>query len=172
VGGEVERGMTKGSGEGWYSAFVARGGAWVIAQALVLVLALLLPRWTGHGDLVLESPEDWIGAALSVTGFLFSMVGLASLGRSLSPFPRPSDTATLRTAGIYRLVRHPIYAGLALASVGWAMWSHSLPGLLFCVPLVVFFDRKATREERWLRERFPGYAAYARRVRKLLPWLY
>ena len=36
----------------------------------------------------------------------------------------------------------------------------------------VFFDRKARREERWLRSRFPKYAAYERRVRRFIPGIY
>jgi protein-S-isoprenylcysteine O-methyltransferase Ste14 len=164
--------MERKAGTGWYAAFIARGGAWLIAQVLVLAFALLLPRWTGLAHLTLDSPVDWVSAALSTIGFAFSMAGLASLGRSLSPFPRPLDSGTLHTGGLYRVVRHPIYSGLSLASVGWAGWSHSVPGLLFCVALVWFFDRKASREEAWLRERYPAYVAYARRVRKLVPWVY
>ena len=38
--------------------------------------------------------------------------------------------------------------------------------------LALLFDRKATLEERWLLQTFPGYAAYRRRVRKLIPRLY
>ena len=47
----------------------------------------------------------------------------------------------------------------------------SLPGLLFSVVVLLFFDRKSAFEERLLRARFPEYADYARRVRKLLPWI-
>ena len=38
--------------------------------------------------------------------------------------------------------------------------------------LLLFFDLKSRREEQWLRERYPGYDSYQRRVRKLIPWLY
>ena len=37
---------------------------------------------------------------------------------------------------------------------------------------MIFFDRKATREEIWLRDRYPTYGDYAKRTRKLIPWLY
>jgi protein-S-isoprenylcysteine O-methyltransferase Ste14 len=36
----------------------------------------------------------------------------------------------------------------------------------------VFFDLKSRREEIWLAEQFPDYAAYKARTRRLLPWLY
>jgi protein-S-isoprenylcysteine O-methyltransferase Ste14 len=35
-----------------------------------------------------------------------------------------------------------------------------------------FFDAKARHEERWLRQKFPAYAAYAQQVRRFIPWLY
>jgi protein-S-isoprenylcysteine O-methyltransferase Ste14 len=35
----------------------------------------------------------------------------------------------------------------------------------------VFFDVKASREERWLAAAFPGYSAYQARVRKLIPFV-
>jgi protein-S-isoprenylcysteine O-methyltransferase Ste14 len=152
--------------------FFARGGIWVLGQVSVTVLGAMVPVWTGHNDFAPDTPGEWIGAVLTAVGLLFSLAGLASLGRSLSPFPRPLDTAALHERGLYALVRHPIYAGLIVGSVGWALWWHSAWGLMFCAGFVVFFDRKAAREEAWLREKFPGYDAYARRVRRLVPWIY
>jgi protein-S-isoprenylcysteine O-methyltransferase Ste14 len=55
---------------------------------------------------------------------------------------------------------------------GWSVYSNSLAGLAFDAMLLVFFDRKATREEIWLSEKFPGYAPYRSRVKKLIPWIY
>jgi protein-S-isoprenylcysteine O-methyltransferase Ste14 len=40
------------------------------------------------------------------------------------------------------------------------------------VTLAVYLDAKARREERWLREHYAGYAEYARRVNRLIPYLY
>ena len=68
-------------------------------------------------------------------------------------------------------MRHPIYGGFVLASLGWSLTWLSLPGILFSVVVLLFFDRKSAFEERLLRVRFPEYAGYARRVRKLLPWI-
>ena len=36
----------------------------------------------------------------------------------------------------------------------------------------MFFDIKSRREERWLMARFPAYASYRKRVRKLIPLIY
>jgi protein-S-isoprenylcysteine O-methyltransferase Ste14 len=70
------------------------------------------------------------------------------------------------------LVRHPIYGGVVLASLGWSLTWLSLPGLAFCVVVALFFDRKSAFEERLLLGRFPEYAVYMARARKLIPWIY
>jgi protein-S-isoprenylcysteine O-methyltransferase Ste14 len=43
---------------------------------------------------------------------------------------------------------------------------------VYAALLFLLFDAKARREERWLVEKFPSYAGYQRRVRKLVPFLY
>lgn len=60
-------------------------------------------------------------------------------------------------AGAYSLVRHPIYSGLILAAFGWALLRGSPLGLIYGVVLLVFFDLKARREERWLAAKFAAY---------------
>jgi protein-S-isoprenylcysteine O-methyltransferase Ste14 len=46
------------------------------------------------------------------------------------------------------------------------------PACIVTVALVILLDPQARREARWLRETFASYAAYAQRVRRLIPWVY
>jgi len=154
------------------SEFTARGGWWVLAQMPVMLGALVAPLVWGAGSFDGANAIQLAGAALTALGFLLAIAGLVALGGALTPFPRPLANARLRQSGIYAWVRHPIYGGLVLASLGWSLSWLSLPGLLFSVVVLLFFDRKGAFEERLLRARFPEYAGYARRVRKLLPWIY
>ena len=154
------------------SAFAARGGWWVLAQVPVMLGALVAPLVWGAGSFDGANAIQLAGAALTALGFLLAIAGLVSLGSALTPFPRPLANARLRQSGVYRWVRHPIYGGLVFASLGWSLSWLSLPGLIFSVVVLLFFDRKSAFEERLLRARFPEYAGYALRVRKLLPWIY
>ena len=43
---------------------------------------------------------------------------------------------------------------------------------MYAALLFLLFDAKARREEAWLVEKFPSYAEYRRRVRKLVPFVY
>ena len=150
--------------------FGVRGEGWVLAQLALFVLFLLTPRvgpaW--------PAPAVFHGAgiALALTGLAVLGYSAVKLGRSLTPFPKPLPTAQLVTSGTYRFVRHPIYLGVLLAALGLALLSLSPLRLLLTLALVIFFDRKANREEAWLLERYPEYQAYCARVKKLLPWIY
>jgi protein-S-isoprenylcysteine O-methyltransferase Ste14 len=73
--------------------------------------------------------------------------------------------------GVYARARHPIYGGLIVAAVGWALWRSSGVHLALAVALALYLDAKARMEERWLLERFPDSAGYRARTRRLLPWL-
>jgi protein-S-isoprenylcysteine O-methyltransferase Ste14 len=59
-----------------------------------------------------------------------------------------------------------------IAALGWSLALVSFLALPFVLALAVFLDLKSRREEVWLRERFPGYDAYAAGTRRLIPWVY
>lgn len=156
-------------------SWLQRGLLWVIAQFILLALLLLAPRDTAG---LPEWPAELrtllfpIGLLLGAIGGGIGLFGLLQLGTNLTPFPHPKDDSTLVTNGIYALVRHPIYAGLLIAAFGWALLRGGFPPLIIAALLLIFFDRKAAYEETRLHARFPEYAAYSRRTRRLLPWIY
>ncbi len=154
------------------SGFGARGGWWVAAQVPVLLGAFAIPLASGAGALGFSAAVQWTGFALTAVGGVFSLLGLVTLGDALTPFPHPRDGSRLREHGIYARMRHPIYSGLIVGSVGWALWWQSLWGLAYALVVLVFFDRKAAREERWLNAHYAGYAAYQRRVKRFFPGIY
>jgi len=148
-----------------------RGGGWVLIQFPLLVFAYLIPQWTG-GAFGLDRPLQWLGVSLLALGSVLAALGMAALGRYLTPFPRPPAKARFRRTGAYGLVRHPIYSGIVLAATGWSLLWLSLAGVVFALILGVFFDSKAAREEAWLQRKFKPYRSYQRRVKKLIPWIY
>ena len=151
------------------AGFGARGGWWVVAQVPVMAGALAVPLVWGARSFDAAHPLQLLGAVLVAAGVFVAIAGVAALGRALTPFPRPAEGARLRQSGVYGWVRHPIYGGVSLSSLGWSLAWLSLPGVAFTALVFLFFDRKAAFEERLLGARFPEYAAYARRVGKLLP---
>jgi protein-S-isoprenylcysteine O-methyltransferase Ste14 len=153
----------------------ARGEWYVVAQVVLFGLVLLGPR-TGLGWPMWVSPYTWFGSIgggiLLALGGLLTLAGIFRLGTNLTPVPYPKDRAELVETGPYQLVRHPIYGGAILMAFGWALWGHGWLTVVYAVILLVFFDLKARREEQWLKEKFPGYEDYQKRVRKLIPFIY
>ena len=152
--------------------FGARGGWWVAAQIPLLLVAFLLAPWTSYAAGAFAHPVQYLGALLILASIGAIAAAFVALGSSLTPYPRPRGDSSLVTRGIYRFIRHPIYSGLIGGSLGWGLAWLSPVGALYAGLVWLFFDRKAAREEIWLAERYPEYAAYARRVRRFVPGVY
>ena len=152
-----------------------RGEGWVAGQLVILIgigiaglAALPAAEWSGSERLV----EVGLGAIAIAAGAVVVIRSLRDLGASLSPFPRPTLSNELVESGTYKYVRHPVYAGLVLASVGWGLVTGSLLVMGLALLLFVWFDLKARREEAWLAARHPGYAAYRARTKRFVPFVY
>ncbi len=106
------------------------------------------------------------GIALTAVGTTFAIIARLLLGRNWSAVARMRQDQELISSGPYRLVRHPIYAGILAAAVGTAIVFGEVRDLLALPLIVVGFWRKARSEERLLMSNFGDrYAAYRRRVR-------
>ena len=151
--------------------FTARGGWWVVAQAVVgavVAISVLLFDDTIEVGRWLR----WPGAGLVVVGAVQATLGLLHLGVSLTPYPEPLEHAGLVHAGVYRYTRHPVYGGITLGMAGLALYQLSLVGLLAAIGGGIFFWLKAGFEERRLLVKYPGYADYRARTRaRMIPWI-
>jgi len=149
-----------------------RGEGWVAIQvplfALVALAGAVGPAW---GD-PWRTAGLVVGALLVGAGLVVVALGLLGLRENLTAVPRPVEGGRLIDSGVYGLVRHPIYAGILTAALGWGLATASPVALLAAVLLGCFFDFKARREEAWLLAAYPAYAAYRARVRKLVPFIY
>jgi protein-S-isoprenylcysteine O-methyltransferase Ste14 len=150
-----------------------RGEGWVALQLALIVAVVAACWWTG-GTWALPWPSvaGLVGNLLLIGGLLIVVVGALGLSSSFTVMPRPKEEGELVTTGLYRFVRNPIYAGLIAATIGASLGSASWLALVMSGLLAFVLDLKTRREEVFLRERFPGYAAYAARTRKFIPGLY
>lgn len=82
------------------------------------------------------------------------------------------DKPELVTSGPYRYVRHPIYTGILIATIGTAL-AVSLYWLAVTLIIGPYFIFSATREEKYMTEQFPDdYPAYKKRSKMLLPFIF
>jgi protein-S-isoprenylcysteine O-methyltransferase Ste14 len=149
-----------------------RGGGWVALQAVIFAVAALV-GWLGMRWPAPARPWLWVaGIVALVSGVGLLLAGGAGLGKQLTPFPRPVETGVLRQDGVYGFVRHPIYGGVLVLLLGWALVSSPLALIPFLLA-AGFFDAKRRREEMWLVAKYPDYAAYSERVpRRFVPFLW
>lgn len=143
--------------------------AWlfVAVQFVLLASIVVLPP----GDA--WSVPDWLdhlALGLEVVGAVGLLVALVNLGRSLTPLPTPVAHGELRLGGLYRFMRHPIHAGIIALTAGVTIRSGSVFVLAATVALIGWFMLKARWEEQHLTRRYPGYAAYASRTPRFVPF--
>ncbi len=152
-----------------------RGEWYVVTQIALTVLLFFGPR-SYPGWSVWTAPFTWLGSigggVILTTGVLLFMAGIFRLGSNLTAVPYPKEQGTLVETGPYQLVRHPIYCAVLLIAFGWAFIAHGWLTLGYATIMLVFFDIKSRREERWLKDKFSAYDAYQKRVRKLIPFIY
>lgn len=112
-----------------------------------------------------------VGLVLAVAGIAIAVWALRTLGRHFDLELEVHADHELVRRGPYAFVRHPIYAGLIVHTVGLCLASGNVlliaGSALVTVPILVL---RARAEERLLREQFGAeYDAYAKRVGMLVP---
>lgn len=153
-----------------------RGEYWVLAQGVLLIGFCLLPVYQPYQIALLPGLARYglqgiAGLLTAIAVFLLGK-GLLDLGKNLTPLPYPKEDGELIETGVYGLVRHSLYSGLILGSLGYALWHFSLTHLVGAIALFLVLNAKANREEIWLIERYPQYSAYRQRVKKLIPGVF
>ena len=85
--------------------------------------------------------------------------------------PRKPDTATsLVTSGVYRFTRNPMYVGLGLILLGWAVFLSAALAFLGPVAFILYISRFQIAPEETALSRVFGaaYSAYRAQVRRWL----
>jgi protein-S-isoprenylcysteine O-methyltransferase Ste14 len=109
--------------------------------------------------------------ALTFAGLFIVLFAFLQMNTSLTPFPTPSENGKLIQNGLYKYIRHPIYTGIILASIGFGIYRDSLWQIIVGCVLWIFFYFKSSYEEELLARRFPQYADYRRNTSRFFPFV-
>ena len=113
-----------------------------------------------------------LGIALFTLGLVVAILGRVQLGHNWADIEAAQvlQGQSVVETGIYRYVRHPIYAGDLLLLIGFELSLNSwlVLAVAALVPYVVW---RALREERMLSERLPGYDGYQGRTYRFVPFV-
>lgn len=106
----------------------------------------------------------WPCVVVTSTALAVSVGAFLSLGRSWGIIPANRG---VKTGGLYRFVRHPIYASYIVFDAAYVVWVFSWRNLAVAATIgLILFARARYEEELLLRD--PEYAAYAQRTRYML----
>lgn len=153
-------------------------GAGVRVVCIIIILVFI--RTPGLKHAVRGIPEVFffnpiiasIGVLLCAGGITLAIWARAVLGKEWGMPMTDRIKPTLVTKGPYAYIRHPIYSGFIIALAGTTL----VNGLLWLIPFIVlaiYFVYSAKTEEKQMSNHFPEeYAAYKKRTKALIPFIY
>jgi protein-S-isoprenylcysteine O-methyltransferase Ste14 len=151
-----------------------------------IVLLLLLAEFLG---LIALTPLDvfrfhllakpgtlasWIGLVLFVAGWWIMTLALME-NAFAAPVVKHQEERHQKVidSGVYRVVRHPMYAGAVLLMVGMPLWLESSATAILAILPIGTLAVRILIEEQLLRRELKGYNAYMEKVRyRLIPFLW
>ncbi len=137
------------------------GGLLVSAQ-FMLIMLLIWP-WTAPVFVLPALLLTLPALAFGVWILRHNRIGNFNIRPELKP------DARLIIDGPYALVRHPMYVAVLWLGLCAVVLYASTAALLLWGLLYLVLDRKAAREESYLRIHFSDYEAYADKVSRFLP---
>lgn len=113
---------------------------------------------------------DYFAAGLALAGFFIIFISVAAFLRvktTVNPI-KPDSANTLVASGIFRYSRNPMYLGLLLLLLGFAVFLGDIVAFVPAALFVVFITEFQIKpEEQALREKFgTQYDEYSKRVRR------
>jgi protein-S-isoprenylcysteine O-methyltransferase Ste14 len=141
------------------------GGRVLVALQFALIGWLIWPL----------TPQVWSPPALALLACAVAL-GLWTLFHNrpgnFNIRPEPKASGRLVTNGPYRYMRNPMYSAVLLFAAAEVLAYADLRKIACWIMLAFVLLAKAMLEERALSALFPGYAAYARRVRRFIPGVF
>ena len=145
-------------------------------EALAALFLLVLPRWVDAWT----SPRQLVSWVLITLSAYFALRGAHLLRTLGKPDPARGDaelyafekTSCLVDAGLYRHVRHPLYASLLFLTWGFYLKHPAGPELLLAFAASLFLILAAKIDESECLAHFgDAYRAYMKTTRRFIPFL-
>jgi protein-S-isoprenylcysteine O-methyltransferase Ste14 len=109
--------------------------------------------------------------AMQVAAFLLMIAARITFGRRSFHADAAPTEGGLVTSGPYAYVRHPIYAAVILFTWAGALDRFTWPAAACAVVITAGAAIRIALEERLLTARYPAYAAYRARVKRIVPFV-
>ena len=163
----------RGVKEPAYSTELDRLMAWLAEFGLVAVFVYLFTPWLDFANYPEITWLGWIGVPIIVFGLWLLWQAYIDLDRSWSPHVEIRKNQKLITDGVYRHIRHPMYAAYIFLGIGQVLClSNWLAGPAFLVFFSLHYLQCVQKEEEMMLAKFgERYREYMQRTGRLLPRL-
>jgi protein-S-isoprenylcysteine O-methyltransferase Ste14 len=132
------------------------------------MLFLYKALFPDFGYITVPASLSWAGTLLLVIGCILFVPAVLQLGSSLR-YGIPQEGTKLKTTGIFRISRNPLYLGMFSICIGSVLYFPDLINLAFCIYTFVVHLKIIRGEEEFLAGRFgEEWNAYSAKVRKLI----
>lgn len=143
----------------------------VAVGMFVLPLVYLLTPWLDFANYRLPEGIGLVGAAVFALALWLLWKSHADLGQNFSVKLEIQQQHALVTQGVYRHVRHPMYAAHWLWAIAQLLLLHNgIAGPAFLVTFVPFYLWRVPHEEQMMLDRFAEeYRSYMGRMGRVIP---
>ena len=141
-------------------------GEWYLFSQMLLILLHLIPPYPKVENLGFTINSFFVISVLAILiqGLIIVIKAFRDLGENLTPLPYPMCESRLIKKNSYQKVRHPLYKGLLLISLGICIFTLSLIHLFLLISFAFILKTKALKEEEKLKIKFPEYNKYVKEV--------
>jgi protein-S-isoprenylcysteine O-methyltransferase Ste14 len=142
-----------------------------VAGTIAMVIAVLVVSALDHrfGWSQVPTPVVVLGEILVAVGLGIAMMVVSQNNYAAATITVEAEQ-TVISAGLYGLVRHPMYAATLLMIAGMPLALDSYWGLVTLVPAVAVLAFRINDEEKMLRQELDGYSDYTEKVHyRLVP---
>jgi protein-S-isoprenylcysteine O-methyltransferase Ste14 len=143
-----------------------------VALGIMLGVLIWVAAWSTPALRFTLPAPGLIAVGFGAAGVIIAVAGVVSFRRArttVNPL-RPESASALVATGIYRLTRNPMYLGMLLILLGWAVFVGNAFALVIALAFVPLMNRlQIAPEERALAAAFgPAFTAYQSAVRRWL----
>ena len=142
-----------------------------VGVGMALPLFYLFTPWLDFADYDLPGWLGWIGTAVFAGALFLLWRSHIDLGSNWSAILQIRQEHSLVTDGIYRHIRHPMYAAHLLWAIAQGLLLENwLAGWLFLVSFIPTYLVRASKEEQMMLEHFgEEYREYIGRTGRIIP---
>ena len=145
----------------------------LVGIGMIIPILYLFTPWFDFANYHIPNWLSWIGVLFMITFCWLLAKSHHDLNKNWTPNIEVLEDQTLVTSGVYRLMRHPMYAAHILWGIAQAfLLCNWVAGYALLLPTLIFYRYRVSREEKMMKAYFgKAYEIYCENTNRLIPKL-